>query len=124
MAGPIDNVTVESLEAMFPGEGFSKFKEIAELGGFGTPSVDHTGGIDPAYRGGLDLKGFRALPDALKADRDKLKSIMADKTQANAAKRFKAEPRLAETEKMLKSTEEALKKIDSILAAKNEKETK
>lgn len=59
MAKEINNVTLEDLEKQFPGEGFKRFREIAEIGGFGVPSLDHTGGVDPAYRGGLDIKGLR-----------------------------------------------------------------
>lgn len=62
-----DNVTVEGLEKKFPGEGFKRFSEIAKIGGFGEPTRDHTGGIDPAYSGGLDLKGLKDVqgPDRL-----------------------------------------------------------
>lgn len=63
----IANVTVEKLEEKFgKDEGFKRFAEIAEIGGFGTPTRDHTGGVDPNYRGGLDLKGLKdaGLSDA------------------------------------------------------------
>jgi hypothetical protein len=56
----IANVTYDKLaEKHGKEEGFRRFKEIAELGGFGTPTRDHTGGVDPNYRGGLDLKGLQ-----------------------------------------------------------------
>lgn len=63
----MDNVTVDSLEKKFPGEGFDRFAQIAKIGGFGEPTRDHTGGLDPAYKGGLDLKGLENVegPDRL-----------------------------------------------------------
>lgn len=61
MSKQIDNVTLDELEKNFPGEGFERFRKIAEIGGFGTPTKDHNGGLDPAYRGGLDIKGLREV---------------------------------------------------------------
>lgn len=55
----MDNVTYEKLEKKFPGEGEKRFKEIAELGGFGSVGggensipLDHVGGLD--VRGVVD----------------------------------------------------------------------
>ncbi len=66
----MDNITLEQMEAKYPGKGFEKFREVAKLGGFGEPTLDHTGGVDPAYRGGLDLKGLEgsdAIESSVKA---------------------------------------------------------
>lgn len=68
------NVTYKKLESKFPGEGAARFREIAELGGFGTvtaSSAGAEGGIDMHSENGLDLTGVlapenKALTDAKK----------------------------------------------------------
>ena len=120
----IDNVTVESLEERFgKEEGFKRFAEIAKAGGFGTPTRDHTGGIDPAYRGGLDLKGLRLAAEQLEADKKHLEGVAADKSPENTGKRVRAEQELKGMGDRIKAANEAITKVDSILV-KTQKETK
>jgi hypothetical protein len=60
----INNVTFDKLKEKFGDkEGFDRFSEIAKLGGFGHPTRDHTGGIEPTYKGGLDIKGLAGVAD-------------------------------------------------------------
>lgn len=42
----MDNVTGEKLEQKFKGEGERRFREIADLGGFGNVPSDYAGGLD------------------------------------------------------------------------------
>ena len=77
----MDNVTVESLEKKFPGEGVQRFREIAEKGGFGDVPV--------SYEGGLDVRGV-IEPDN-KTFTDAQKSKLADLAGIDKAARERIE---------------------------------
>jgi hypothetical protein len=70
----MNNVTLEKLESKFPGEGESRFRKIAELGGYGhvSPSA-----LDKSLEGGLDIQS--ALDDSntslTTAKKDKIREL-------------------------------------------------
>lgn len=74
----MDNVTADSLERKFKGEGEARFKQIAELGGFGLVGVE-AGGLDPAAN--LDIAGVldpenKAVSDG---NKNKIRSLIDSK---------------------------------------------
>jgi hypothetical protein len=86
----MNNITFEKMEEKYPNKGYEKFREVARLGGFGEPTLDHTGGIDPAYRGGLDLKGLEESDAVSKEDKAKIKAII------NGGKKLKEQEEVKE----------------------------
>lgn len=76
----MQNVTLDKLEKKFPGEGMTRFKEIAKIGGFGEVSQDHTGGIDPNFAGGLDIKGAMESSALTKPQKDKILELAGETT--------------------------------------------
>lgn len=92
----MDNVTKDSLEKMFKGEGEKRFREIADRGGFGDVPVNHVGGLD--VRGVLDPSNS-ALSDSQKSkladlagvSKDDRKRIDSGATTSSAGKMSKQE---------------------------------
>lgn len=80
----MENVTQAKLERKFPGEGYERFAQIAELGGFGAVGPeDAEGNISASFAGGLDLVGVlaesnKAVTDAKKSKIRELAGIAED----------------------------------------------
>lgn len=79
----MDNVTVAKLKKLHGEKAEEVFSEIAHLGGFGEYTRDHTGGIDPNYAGGLDLKGVlddnnKDVPASAK---DRIRELIKEKKE-------------------------------------------
>ena len=76
----MDNVTLDKLKLIHGENAESVFSEIAVLGGFGEPTRDHTGGLDPSYAGGLDLTGVLdpANKDITEAKKNKIRELVSD----------------------------------------------
>ncbi len=80
------NVNFENLQQMHGEKAMDAFKEIADLGGFGT--VGHgQGQISPDYRGGLDVAGV--LSDANAAVSEKAKDRIAELAGVKRESEFK-----------------------------------
>lgn len=83
----MDNVTVETLERKFKGEGVQRFTDIARIGGFGAIGTGQ-GFIPLDMPGGLDLKGVldpenKAVSDG---DKNKLRDLAGITTEKTAEK--------------------------------------
>ncbi len=84
----MDNVTVETLERKFKGEGVQRFTDIARIGGFGTIGTGQ-GFIPIDTPNGLDLKGVldpenKALSDGDKNKLRDLAGITAEKSKGKS----------------------------------------
>lgn len=77
----MDNVTVESLEKKFPGEGEKRFREIVDKGGFGD--------VPTTYAGGLDVRGI--VDPRNTAINEKQKSELASMAGMDTADRKRIE---------------------------------
>lgn len=84
----MDNVTVDKLRRIHGDKAEEVFGEIASLGGFGEPTRDHTGGLDPSYAGGLDLTGVLdpANKDITEAKKNKIRELVSDSPAKKEAK--------------------------------------
>lgn len=64
------NPNLENLRAMHGEKAMDRFREIADLGGFGTVG-NNPGDIDPNYRGGLDVAGVLSDKNTAVSERAK-----------------------------------------------------
>lgn len=92
----MDNVTVESLEKKFPGEGRQRFEAIRDKGGFGV--------VPPDYSGGLDVGGVVAGNNLVFSD--KQKSELADLAGMSKADRERIDSNIVPTEVVTRAAKE------------------